>query len=195
MRIAPILFTVAVAATAVEVHAQQAAAPAASQPQAGSAAAVIAKDVIWGIKGGIAGGGTAWYDDEIEIEIDGGYALTGFVDYRLGPKLFGTLALHIVPLSGDADVEALKDLSLLLKAAVGGGPNAQFLFRPGFGFGYGSDGDAKYLMMHTFVEMVPIRASKPWVFDLGMFFAPVGGSDEYDMTLEPRITLRFGRLF
>ena len=165
------------------------------QANPAKAAAIVAKDVVWGIKGGFAAPTTSWIDDSFEVDIDGGFVLNGFVDYRLGPKITGTASIGLMSLTVDGDGDPIKDISAGLKAVVGNA-SSQFLFRPGFTLGFGSVGDGEsYMVLQASVEMIPVRGAIPWLFDLGMMTAPVGGNDVFDATIEPRLIARFGRLF
>jgi hypothetical protein len=158
------------------------------------------QQTTYGFKVGLITPGI-WYVGDYEYEPDAGYTLGGFLDYKLGPKISGGLALDIHKFNAYEESGTLFDIGVTLKALIYGA-NSKFVFRPGFGIGYGMLGEmgiyesSTYMLLKGNVEMVILRPSGfSWLVDLGIMGAPTGGNNDADMYLDPGLFVRAGLVF
>lgn len=154
-------------------------------------------DTRFGLKAGLVGPGCIYVDDSACIDGDVNPGFGGFVDYMLADRLSGGLYLDIQRVSAEAsdEVETMFDVGLALKAVIPlSGSN--LTFRPGFGFGYGrvvvADLPTTFLTMRVPLEVtVDLASGRSMGGEFGVYFAPMGGNDESDVSFGPGFVLKF----
>lgn len=154
-------------------------------------------DVRYGLKAGLVGPGCVYVDDSacIDGEVNPGFG--GFVDYMLADRLSGGLYLDIQRVGVEAfdETETMFDVGLALKAVIPlSGSN--LTFRPGFGFGYGRvvvfDEATTFLTMRVPLEVtVDLASGRSMGGEFGVYFAPMGGTDDADVSFGPGFLLKF----
>jgi hypothetical protein len=159
------------------------------------------KTTYFGVKAGIISPG-AFYVSDREFDSDMSYSIGGFLDYQLGPKIFGGLSLNINGFGAYEETTTMFDLNANLKARIANEKNS-LIFRPGLEIGYANMGSlgssyesSNYLLLKGIVEVLfPSEGNLTWLGEIGIVGAPDGGNDDHEMTFGPGFFLRGGILF
>jgi hypothetical protein len=131
------------------------------------------------------------------FNIDMSFGVGASVDTKLGERLWGGLFADLLNVTAYDESEIMMEGGIALKAAFGG-LHGNALWRPGFGFGYGTlsggaDLDAThYLTIRAGVEAI---LSSGWLIEANVYAAPTGGNESVTVTYGPMLQLRFGHVF
>lgn len=158
-------------------------------------------NTLIGVKGGFIGSAT-FYVGDFEYGSDMSYSLGGFLDYKLGPKIFGGLSLDIHGISGVYENSVtLIDLSATIKAMVYS-EGSNLTFRPEFGLGYGALGDldpygtSSHLLLKGGCEVVfATQGNLSYLGELMLAGSLDGGNDDVAITFGPTVLVRGGIIF
>jgi len=162
-----------------------------------------------GLSGGVMGSGTSEINT-ITTDLSSSLSLGGFVDFAFGEHLHYGLAASYARMTWSVDdslliirdeKKTLIDIAVTFKADLGI-RNGAVLIRPGVGVGfamlsrlsrlYGTN----YLSVSAFTQVaVQIRGGTYAMVDAGIWQAPSGGNDDYDITIGPLAYLRLGVMF
>lgn len=161
---------------------------------------LLEKNTTYGFNAGLYSPGEVWVED-YSTDGDMSFGLSGFMDYKLGPKISGGGMLSLNSFGADDESAMMIEIGFTLKAWIYK-DDSNLLFRPGFGISYGMLGDigplesSKYLILHGGVELVLLKENNlNWTFLLGISGAPTGGNDDNDITYGPGLLLRAGLVF
>lgn len=161
---------------------------------------IRANQTTYGIKLGLISPGV-WTVGDFEYDSDTEYSIGGFLDYKLGPKITGGLALNINGFGAYETSSTLFDLGVTLKAMVFS-DKSKFTFMPGIGISYGHLGkmyiyeSSNYMILSGFVDaVIATPRNFSWFGELGLFGSPNGGNDDADMYLDPGLMVKAGIVF
>ena len=161
------------------------------------------KTTVFGIKGGLITSGTVYVEDIFDFNTDGSYSLGGFLDYKLGPKFLGGLAVDIHNISAFDESETLLNLGVTLKAMIYS-ETSSVTFRPGISLGYGSVGgiegagveSSQYFTVGGLVEVVySMPGGLSWLGEVAIYAGPSGGNSDFSITYGPLFLIRGGIAF
>jgi len=161
---------------------------------------ITAKNTVYGLKAGLITGGEFWIGGA-DPGTSASFSFGGFMDYKLGEKITGGLALEFHNMTNEDDGNILIDIGITLKAQIAK-PSSKFIFRPGIGLAYGILGElgpaegSNYFVLKGGSDMI-IKSSNNfnWLVDVQIIGAPTGGNDDYEMTFGPMFLLRGGVVF
>ena len=160
---------------------------------------VRTREMTAGFKAGLISPGTFWVGD-YDSDSDLSYHFGGFLDYKLGPKISGGLALNFSNFSYRDDSSNMLELGFMIKAWVFS-EESNLTFTPGFGISYGRLGDngyieaADFFIINGLVDMIIGMENYDLLLELGITGSPVGGNDDWDMSYGPGFFIRGGMIF
>jgi len=161
---------------------------------------VLEKNTTYGFNAGLYSPGEVWVEGT-SFDGDMSFGLSGFMDYKLGPKISGGGILSLNSFGANDESAMMMEIGFTLKAWINN-DDSNLLFRPGFGLSYGMLGEigslesSQYFVIHGGVELVLLNENNMnWTFMLGISGAPTGGNDDNEMTYGPGLLLRAGLVF
>lgn len=166
----------------------------------GSATDIRNNQTTYGVKGGFIGS-AVYYTGDREFESAMSYSVGSFLDYKLGPRMLGGLAIDIHGISDVYETNVtLFDLSATLKAMVFS-ESSNLTFRPQFAFGYGNLGDydfgtSSHLLLKAGLEIVYSSENKlSYLGEIMLIGSVDGGNDDVAITFGPALLIRGGLVF
>ena len=152
---------------------------------------------VFGFRGGIINATNIKIDGQ---KFDANVALTAGVlfDFPLTHKSTFGFTADLIDVQVASERQKALDVGMAFKYAVYKKEKMMSL-KPGFGIGYSYLAHWRllnasgYLTLKLFLETLFYSSHRyAWLFDFDIFWAPVGGNNEHDVTYGPAVMIRFG---